>query len=167
MGNQISQQMLTFVQSILLGLAAGVLYDLLRPFRLRRPGLTALLDAGYCLSVGAGAFLFLLRRGEGELRGFLVLGAVGGAGAVFLCVFSSVAANLGVLGGNTGVSGAFAVDSAVVGEKNLHKIGATRKKSLLFYPKMLYNDKETISQRRRTRWKRPGEEKRSRFGQDR
>ena len=37
MGNQISQQMLTFVQSILLGLAAGVLYDLLRPFRLRRP----------------------------------------------------------------------------------------------------------------------------------
>ena len=79
MGNQISQQMLTFVQSILLGLAAGVLYDLLRPFRLRRPSLTALLDAGYCLSVGAGAFLFLLRRGEGELRGFLVLGAVGGA----------------------------------------------------------------------------------------
>ena len=148
MGNQISQQMLTFVQSILLGLAAGVLYDLLRPFRLRRPSLTALLDAGYCLSVGAGAFLFLLRR-------------------VFLCVFSSAAANLGVLGGNTGVSGAFAVDSAVVGEKNLHKIGATRKKSLLFYPKMLYNEKETISQRRRTRWKRPGEEKRSRFGQDR
>ena len=32
---------------------------------------------------------------------------------------------------------------------------------------MLYNEKETISQRRRTRWKRPGEEKRSRFGQDR
>ena len=87
MGNQISQQMLTFVQSILLGLAAGVLYDLLRPFRLRRPGLTALLDAGYCLSVGAGAFLFLLRRGEGELRGFLVLGAVGGA-VLFFCAFS-------------------------------------------------------------------------------
>ena len=87
MGNQISQQMLTFVQSILLGLAAGVLYDLLRPFRLRRPSLTALLDAGYCLSVGAGAFLFLLRRGEGELRGFLVLGAVGGA-VLFFCAFS-------------------------------------------------------------------------------
>lgn len=97
MGNQISQQMLTFVQSILLGLAAGVLYDLLRPFRLRRPGLTALLDAGYCLSVGAGAFLFLLRRGEGELRGFLVLGAVGGA-VLFFCAFSHLRSQSGSSG---------------------------------------------------------------------
>lgn len=71
MGNQISQQMLTFVQSILLGLAAGVLYDLLRPFRLRRPGLTALLDAGYCLSVGAGAFLFCCGVERGSSVAFL------------------------------------------------------------------------------------------------
>ena len=164
MGNQIFQQMLTFVQSILLGLAAGVLYDLLRPFRLRRPGLTALLDAGYCLSVGAGAFLFLLRRGEGELRGFLVLGAVGGA-VLFFCAFSHLLQPIWEFWAETL---AYLVHLlSIPGEKNLHKIGATRKKSLLFYPKMLYNKKETISQRRRTRWKRPGEEKRSRFGQDR
>ena len=66
MGNQISQQLTTFGQSILLGVAAAVLYDLLRPFRLRLPRFTALLDGAYCLAVGAAAFLFLLRRGEGN-----------------------------------------------------------------------------------------------------
>ena len=79
MGNQISQQLQTFLQSILLGLSAGILYDFLRPFRQRLPRATALLDAAYCLTVGGAAFLFLLRRGGGELRGFTVLGAVGGA----------------------------------------------------------------------------------------
>ena len=39
MGNQVSQQLLIFGQSILLGLALGSLYDLLRPFRLRLPRL--------------------------------------------------------------------------------------------------------------------------------
>ena len=87
MGNQISQQMLVFGQSILLGAAAGVLYDLLRPFRVRRPRFTGLLDTIYCLSVGTAAFLFLLRRGQGELRGFMVLGAAGGA-VVFFCTLS-------------------------------------------------------------------------------
>ncbi len=37
MGNQVSHQLLVFGQSILLGLCAGLLYDLLRPFRLRLP----------------------------------------------------------------------------------------------------------------------------------
>jgi len=58
MGNQISQQVLGFGQSILLGLSAGVLYDLLRPFRRRLPRLTGILDTLYCLSLGAAAFLF-------------------------------------------------------------------------------------------------------------
>ena len=87
MGNQVSQQLLTFGQSILLGLSAGVLYDLLRPLRLRKPHFTAPLDALYCLVVGGTGFLFLLRRGDGELRGFLILGAVGGA-VLFFCAFS-------------------------------------------------------------------------------
>ena len=89
MGNQISQQLTTFGQSILLGVAAAVLYDLLRPFRLRLPRFTALRDGAYCLAVGAAAFLFLLRRGEGELRAFIVLGAIGGA-VVFFCTFSPI-----------------------------------------------------------------------------
>ena len=44
MENHISQQLLVFVQSILLGLAIGSLYDLLRPFRLRLPRVAPLLD---------------------------------------------------------------------------------------------------------------------------
>ena len=89
MGNQVSQQLLVFGQSILLGIAVGVLYDLLRPLRLRLPRITALLDAVYCLAVGVISFLFLLRRGEGELRGFMLLGGVGGA-VVFFCAFSQL-----------------------------------------------------------------------------
>lgn len=87
METQVSQQLLTFGMSVLLGLSAGVLYDLLRPFRLRFPRSTALLDTAYCLAVGGAGFLFLLRRGDGELRGFLILGALGGA-VLFFCAFS-------------------------------------------------------------------------------
>ena len=79
MGTPVSDQLMAFGQSILLGLSAGVLYDLLRPFRLRRPRLTGWLDGIYCLVVGAASFLFLLRRADGELREFLVLGALGSA----------------------------------------------------------------------------------------
>ena len=53
----------------------------------RWPRLTGLLDGIYCLTVGTVSFLFLLRRADGELRGFLVLGALGGA-VLFFCVFS-------------------------------------------------------------------------------
>lgn len=89
MENHISQQLLVFVQSILLGLAIGSLYDLLRPFRLRLPRLAPLLDGVYALAVGAGCFRFVLARAEGELRGFVVLGVVGGA-VLFFSAFSSL-----------------------------------------------------------------------------
>ena len=89
MGTPVSDQLMAFGQSILLGLSAGVLYDLLRPFRLRRPRLTGWLDGVYCLAVAAASFLFLLRRADGELRGFLVLGALGGA-VLFFCAFSQL-----------------------------------------------------------------------------
>ena len=62
MENHISQQLLVFVQSILLGLAIGSLYDLLRPFRLRLPRVAPLLDGVYALAVGAGCFRFILAR---------------------------------------------------------------------------------------------------------
>ena len=45
MTNEISHQLLVFGQSILLGLSIGLLYDLLRPFRLRLPRLTGLLES--------------------------------------------------------------------------------------------------------------------------
>ena len=56
MESTVSQQLLTFLWSILLGLAAGLLYDLLRPFRLRLPRLTAALDLLYCLTAGSAVF---------------------------------------------------------------------------------------------------------------
>ena len=89
MGNQVSQQLLVFGQSILLGLCAGLLYDLLRPFRLRLPRLTGLLDGLYCLLTGTAVFFFLLRGADGQLRGFVVLGALGGA-VLFFGVFSEL-----------------------------------------------------------------------------
>jgi len=84
MGHQISQQLLDFAQSILLGLSAGIWYDLLRPFRLRFPRCTGLLDSSYCLSVGAAGFQFLLQCTEGEFRAFALLGATGGA-VLYFC----------------------------------------------------------------------------------
>ena len=87
MGVESARQLVLFGQSILLGLCAGVLYDLLRPFRLRAPRFTGLLDGAYCLAVGGGMFLFLLRRAEGQLRGFTVLGVLGGA-VLYFCAFA-------------------------------------------------------------------------------
>ena len=89
MGNQAAQQLLVFGQSILLGLSAGLLYDLLRPFRVRAPRFTGVLDGLYCLIVGGALFLFLLRRGSGQLRGFVIVGALGGA-VLFFCAFSQL-----------------------------------------------------------------------------
>ena len=89
MGVQAAQQMLVFGQSILLGLSAGLLYDLLRPFRVRAPRFTGVLDGAYCLIVGSVMFLFLLRRGAGQLRGFVLVGALGGA-VLFFCAFSEL-----------------------------------------------------------------------------
>ena len=88
MESTVSQQLLAFGWSILLGMAAGVLYDLLRPFRLRLPRLTAWLDLLYCLTVGSAVFLFLLRR-AGELRLYLLLGILGGA-VLFFCALSAI-----------------------------------------------------------------------------
>ena len=66
--------LLTFFQAVLLGLSAGLVYDLLRALRLRLPRLTAPLDILYCLTAGAAAFLFLLRRAQGQLRVYMLLG---------------------------------------------------------------------------------------------
>ena len=78
MAFQITEQLRAFGWSILLGLAAGVLYDLLRAVRLRRPRMTWALDLLYCLAAGAALSLFVLRQGDGQLRGYILLGALGG-----------------------------------------------------------------------------------------
>lgn len=75
---RITDQLRAFLLAILLGAALGVLYDLLRAVRLRRPRLTAVLDLLCCLCAGGSLLLFTLRQTEGQLRGFVLLGALGG-----------------------------------------------------------------------------------------
>ena len=89
MGVQISQQLSAFLASILLGLGLGLVYDLLRAFRLAAPGrrLGCLLDGLYAAAVLAAVFYFTLAFGDGELRLYMVLGALGG-GVLFFCLFS-------------------------------------------------------------------------------
>ncbi|MEG1594423.1 MAG: spore cortex biosynthesis protein YabQ, partial [Oscillibacter sp.] len=78
MENNISTQLLQFAQSIILGVSGGLLYDLLRALRLRLPRAIWALDALYCLCMGTALFLFTLRRAEGQLRLYVLLGALGG-----------------------------------------------------------------------------------------
>ena len=89
MGINISQQLTLFAQSILLGMAVALVYDLLRPFRIRLPRLTAVLDVLFCLVLSVSVFLFMLRRAQGELRGYVLLGAVGGA-ILYFTLFSAL-----------------------------------------------------------------------------
>ncbi|MCI2058802.1 MAG: septum formation initiator family protein [Oscillibacter sp.] len=79
MENHISSQLILFGQSVLLGMGGGLLYDLLRPLRTRRPRLTGLSDVLYCLAGLLCLFLFVLRRAGGELRIYALLGLGGGA----------------------------------------------------------------------------------------
>ncbi len=83
----ISQQLETFGASILLGLSLGLIYDLLRAFRLRSPRWTALLDGLYCLILGCSIFLFTLHQASGELRLYVLLGIFGG-NVLFFCALS-------------------------------------------------------------------------------
>jgi spore cortex biosynthesis protein YabQ len=87
MENYISDQLISFLRSALLGLMAGVVYDLLRAVRLRRARsrvLTHLLDAVYVLSALLVLFLFTLRQGDGELRLYMLLAIALGLSFYFL-----------------------------------------------------------------------------------
>ena len=87
MGNCVSEQLLLFLRSVLLGGVLGLVYDLLRP--LRRLGgrlWGGLLDALYGLTAVSALFFFVM-AGDGELRVFILLGALGGA-VLFFCLLS-------------------------------------------------------------------------------
>ena len=87
MGVNISQQLLLFLRSVLLGGVLGLLYDLLRPFRRLGGGLWGgLLDAVYGFTAVSGVFFFVM-AGDGELRVFILLGILIGA-VLFFCLLS-------------------------------------------------------------------------------
>lgn len=84
MGNYVTAQLTTFAHAALLGTVCGVVYDLLRSVRLLRRRsalLTHALDGLYAAAVLLAVFLFALRRGEGELRLYMLLAMA--LGAVF------------------------------------------------------------------------------------
>ena len=59
---QITEQLRSFLLAILLGMAVGVVYDLMRAVRLRHPRLTAVLDLGCCLFAAGDCFSFSCGR---------------------------------------------------------------------------------------------------------
>lgn len=88
MGVCISEQLATFLRSILLGAELALVYDLARP--LRRLGgrfWNGLLDAALAAGSAAALFLFVM-AGSGEMRLFILGGAFGGA-VLFFCLISA------------------------------------------------------------------------------
>lgn len=82
MGNYVTAQLVTFAYAALLGAVCAVVYDLLRSVRLLRRRsvlLTHSLDGVYAALVLLAVFLFALRRGEGELRLYMLLAMALGA----------------------------------------------------------------------------------------
>ena len=82
MENYVAQQLSALGASALLGAAAGLVYDLLRALRLRRRGnqlLTHLADTVYVLLIFWGLFHLALTMGAGELRLYMMIGALLGA----------------------------------------------------------------------------------------
>lgn len=87
MGNYVTAQLVTFAHAALLGAVCAVVYDLLRSVRLLRRRsvlLTHALDGVYAALVLLVVFLFALRRGEGELRLYMLLAMA--LGAIFYFV---------------------------------------------------------------------------------
>lgn len=156
MAPALSQPLLLFCQAILLGMAAALLYDLLRAFRLRLPRLTSALDILYCMAAGLAVFLFMLRRAQGQLRLYLLLGAVGG-GVLFFTAFSPFLRPVWDFWVDTLAFLLHLTAIPLRGAENLcEKNWQMGKKSLLFYSQMLYNKKhqarQKALQRRRAAW---------------
>ena len=97
MAFQITEQLRAFGWAILLGLAAGLLYDLLRAIRLRRTRITWALDLLYCLT--AGAVPLRSAPGGRTAAGLHPPGRSGRRRGVFQPVFRPAAAPLGLLAG--------------------------------------------------------------------
>ena len=149
--------LLAFFQAVLLGLAAGLVYDLLRAFRLRLPRLTAPLDILYCVTAGAAVFLFTLHRAQGQLRLYLLLGAPAALLAVFPASLPAAAAGVGLLGGHPGLFAASGRRSPAGSGKSVKKIGR-HGKNLFYFIRKCYTIKSIRtarhSQRRQAAWQR-------------
>ncbi len=94
------QQAALVLQSLLLGVGIGAVYDVLRAVRRHFRcgwGSTALLDALFWLIVLGGLFEFGLLTAIGQPRGFVLIAAIGGAWLYFAALSADVSAGLGGL----------------------------------------------------------------------
>ena len=84
MGNYVSAQLAVFLRAIALGAVLGLVYDLFGALR-RLGGRVwgGVLDTLFCLGAAGSVFLFVM-AGDGEMRMFIALGALGGA-VLFWC----------------------------------------------------------------------------------
>ena len=90
MALDLRRQALSILGALLLGLALGLAYDLLRPPREGKGRLlTALLDALFCLTAAIAAFLYAMRSSNGRL-GFWELTASFAGFLLYLHLFSPV-----------------------------------------------------------------------------
>lgn len=88
MGNEIPVQLAQFLRSILLGGTLALCYDLVRALRsLGGVVWESVLDVLVSFGAAASVFLFVMAE-DGELRLFILLGALGGA-VLFFSLLSS------------------------------------------------------------------------------
>jgi len=94
----IAQQAYAFAGAILLGFAIGVLYDLLRLFRLRVPVpvLGPVLDLLFWAAVVAALFVYATGATGGQMRIYVLLSVFGGA-VVYFVTLSAWILSLGNL----------------------------------------------------------------------
>ena len=78
MENYIGEQLLLLLAAALLGAVLGLAYDLLWAVRRRFSHLLGVCDALFCLCVAAGLVGFFVQASDGELRLYLLLGALAG-----------------------------------------------------------------------------------------
>lgn len=89
MGISVSQQTMTFLQSLLLGVALGILYDVFRILRLMIPSgriISFLEDILYFTLCGIITFAFLLAVNNGIIRAYLLAGEALGTVVYYLTV---------------------------------------------------------------------------------
>ena len=90
MGNEIPVQLAQFLRSILLGGTLALCYDLVRALRSLGGAVWAcILDVLVSFGAAASVFLFVMAE-DGELRLFILFGAVGGAVLFFSALSSAL-----------------------------------------------------------------------------
>ena len=114
-----------------LGAAGGLVYDLLRVLRRRRPGLTHAADGLFALLCLLGTLWVLTQVGGGEPQLYMLLGA-GAASS------TGAAASVGVLGRCGRGAGAAAAHPGPGSGPVRKKIAAKSKKRLPFCEKVRY-----------------------------